>query len=356
MRPVRPTLRAAALLLPLACAHEPAPSAAPTRPADPCAPSGEPGIYAVEIVDPAATAAIAQALDPPYDVKDEAAFTRALSTFYASRGDDFDFLYLYIPDPHHGASGLHINIQPRWERTLGVFSRGMPEISARWPRLRSALAIALDDDGGGGPSLHELLHYWASGLGRGEGLGFPSDMHWGATGVGGQLGGFDGDRLRCVEPPDARPPACTRDAEGRYQVHMPPFATYAGGGDYKAYAPLELWLMGLLPAEEVPPVPMLVDARRLNPPSALADGLYSVSDVRMVTVQEITQAMGGPPPPRIDADRQLRVGFVLVDAAPDPEGLARLQQHARRFAGVELAPYYSFCRATRGRATIRADL
>jgi len=69
-----------------------------------------------------------------------------------------------------------------------------------------------------------------------------------------------------------------------------------------ACAPLELWLMGLLPAEEVPPVPM------------------------------------------------------LVDAAPDPEGLARLQQHARRFAGVELAPCCAFCRATRGRATIRADL
>lgn len=371
-----PVVPSAALLAALSCAlpqREPpvAPAATEAEPRLPLKASSASGlmfacqaeakrltqgeVYADAIVDAEAAAALAATLRAN-NVRDDAGFKRAVDLFYRDRGDDYDFLYLYVPDEGGNTYGLHLPVQAYSSPTLGMVSGGEPAVAAAHPRLRSVLLMKHLSDWGGGPALHELAHYWGNGLGLWPQLGFPTDRHWGETGVGGQLGGFRTDRLKCLEPADATPPACTRGPDGRYEVHMPPFGTYANGGDNVPYGPLELYLMGLMPADEVPPIAQLVDARRLNPDSHITEALYSVADVRFVTAAEISATTGGPPPERLDAARPLRVAFALVTPTPDPDGLARVTAQAREFSSIDLAPRYSWCTATGGRSVLRADL
>lgn len=311
--------------------------------------------YAEPVVDAEASRVLAATLRA-HDVRDDAGFKRAVDLFYQSRGDDYDFLYLYVADDGGGTYGLHLPIQAYHLPTLGMFSRGEAELAAEHPRLRSVILMKLLEDGDSGPTLHELAHYWANGLGLWPELGFPIDRHWGGTGVGDQLGGFRTDRLKCREPQDASPPDCKVGPDGRYDVNMPAYGTIANGGNNVPYAPLELYLMGLLPASEVPPIAQLVDPKRLNAESSLVDGLYSVASVRYVSAEQISAATGGPPPERLDKDGPLRVAFALVSPTADPQHLAQVALNARRFAAVELSPTYSWCTATGGRSLIRADL
>lgn len=317
-------------------------------------PQGE--VFAAEIVDAAASAKVNAVLSKQHVSGRDMDFNRVVELFYETHEDVYDFIYFYAPDDGGSTWGLHEHVAVRNAQTIGLVNGGRPELAAKFPRLQSVMLMKLPGDDGGGPTLHELGHYWGARLGVWPELGFPSDSHWGETGVGGQLGGFKTDQLRCREPQEAVPPACVRDADGRFDVVIPPFGENANGGDGLPYAPLELYLMGLIPAEEVPPVAILRDAKRLNPGSSMAHRLYSVSDVHNFTVSEIAERSGGPPPPRIDAERELRIAFVYVTPEHDPVGLARVARQSRNFSGVEWIGPYSWCMATGGRSTVRTDL
>ena len=60
--------------------------------------------------------------------------------------------------------------------------------------------------------------------------------HWGVSSVNGQLGGFALSSLEEL-------------GEGLYQAN--PFGTFANGGNRLPYSSLELYLMGMIPEEEV---------------------------------------------------------------------------------------------------------
>ena len=110
-------------------------------------------------------------------------------------------------------------------------------------------------DGSGEPPLeHEISHYWAAHLDKSFGFGVDAvtdyGSHWGMTSVHGQLGGFDGASLACANPAGAVPPNCTAESNGHFRYTVAPFYPYVNRT--VNYAPLELYLMGLLPAAEVP--------------------------------------------------------------------------------------------------------
>lgn len=316
-----------------------------------CALPRESEEFAASVVDAEAATTLGMVLKNQY-VRDRAAFSRAIERFYEGREDDYDFLFAYAPDIGADAVGIHIEVGKRYAPTLYRNNDGLQPLSAEHPRLRSVLVMTLPDSWGGGPILHELGHYWMNGLGLVRKTGFPEDPHWGMTGVGGILGGFDSAKLTCAEPADARPPDCARREDGRYEVLVPGRKV---GGDYGVYAPLELYLMGLIPASEVPPVAILEDPQVMNGGDEQRR-LHSVSGVRWVTAEEISGLMGGPPPERVDADRPLRVGFVYYSPTPHPEGLAQIATAARQFGAIEAAAHSSWCHATGGRSKVRVDL
>lgn len=339
-------------------ATRPEAAAPPARKVDPCEPSGAPGVYAASVADPVAHRQVSAILRNLAQGDEKVELETALDAFYATHGDDYDFLYLFVPDENFSIRGRYLPVAERVVMTLGVFRRGLTSVASRRPRLRAVIVLALNPRGIGGPTLHETMHHWGQYLGLiAPSLGLSAFPHWGEVGVRGQLGGFDPTRLRCLAPAGAGPPDCERAPDGRFQVIVPPFGKVANGGDGVPYAPLELYLMGLVPAAEVPVLPILVEPR-LDPRSGgAAYHLYDVAGVRMLTVAEIVTAMKGERPEATANDRALRGGFVLVTpAVAVPADLERIATWARRFGAVESAPWFSFCAATGGRATMRTDL
>lgn len=121
-----------------------------------------------------------------------------------------------------------------------------------------------------GPFLHEFMHQFGNSVletqlvsddgqhnsGKSGDGGYGG--HWGFSGCGGQLGGFDQSTL--VENVDG--------IEGKYQASMPGminskgqpyFSGIANGGNRPKYSNFELYLMGLLPEDELTPFDVFTD-------------------------------------------------------------------------------------------------
>lgn len=107
-----------------------------------------------------------------------------------------------------------------------------------------------------GPMLHEIMHTWAnykvieSHMWSSHSQSVSSASHWGLAGVGldekgGQLGGFGKNTLVQLEP-------------NKWQITKS-FGFWANGGNRIAYAPLELYLAGFIPASEVPDITYFTD-------------------------------------------------------------------------------------------------
>lgn len=332
-----------------------APRPEPAAAGDPCALAPAPGDrFLAEQVSPAGAATLSALLDrrapaPP-------GLGGVLRAFYAEHGDDYDLLMLVVADPGPvRAMGRFIRVGPVNRPRLGLVAAGDAELHPIAPRLEGVVVLALPPGTGhrSGPTLHESLHRYGQYLP--PAAGFPPNGPWGDTGVGGQLGGFDPATLRCVQPPDARPPDCAKGPDGRFAVAVGRYSGFANGGDRVPYAPLELYLMGLVPAEAVPdPIPTLVGAKRR--PEADAEGMFvvEVDRVGAIAMADVLAATGGPRAPASDAERNPRAAFVLVSATPPTaEVRGAVEAWARGLAGAQPGwPTHSYCSATGGRARL----
>src|SRR5262249_26522351 len=132
-------------------------------------------------------------------------------------------------------------------------------------RVRGVIGIPYEP-GAFPPLPHETLHYWAVDLddrfGFGVGLDASSSYpsHWGYASINGILGGFDGSTLRCQTPAGAMPPNCTAQSGGRIRYVTGPFAPQSNSFRGVPFAPIELYLMGLVPKTDVPPSMTVLNA------------------------------------------------------------------------------------------------
>ncbi|MCG3137110.1 MAG: hypothetical protein HJJLKODD_00953 [Phycisphaerae bacterium] len=156
-----------------------------------------------------------------------------------------------------------------------------------------------------GPALHELAHNWAAYLDGPESLlaqvSASPVAHWGFTSVGGALGGWDPQTLEPL-------------AVDRFRVCSPsPFERFSPAGyanDNIPYAPLELYLMGLIPADEVPPIEVAI-----NPVVSSSDGQCSeiyADGMETVTIDEIVADNGARVPAAEEAPTQFQLGVMLI--------------------------------------------
>ena len=123
------------------------------------------------------------------------------------------------------------------------------------------------------------------------------------------------------------------------------------------YSPLELYVMGLIPAEEVPPIHILTNPDLSNTLEITADS------VRTVTIEEIMAAEGGPRLPSYqDSQKDFTMAFIVAQDHPfDDASYAFFSLISYQLTSKEgisedqqsLAPFYW---ATGGRATIETRL
>ena len=163
---------------------------------------------------------------------------------------------------------------------IGTLTPSLPQLAGLSSRLKGVLILYHYQGLSGGPFLHEFAHLFANHLDGPLGDNAPYQTHWGFNDVGGQLGGWAKGTL--VELGD-----------GAYRAEGPNggrFNPIANGGNSIPYAPLELYLMGLLPAADVPPVEQALD------PVVTQNGdewtEFTAGGFRTVTIDDIIRDNG----------------------------------------------------------------
>ena len=180
------------------------------------------------------------------------------------------------------------------------------------PGMRSYSFFGVREGLTAGPSLHELAHAWCAYLDGPPSLALQIDAepasHWGFTSVGGVLGGWDAQSLEDL-------------GAGQYRVCGPsPLETFASQGyanNAIPYAPLELYLMGLIAPEEVPDIEVAI-----NPLITTREGscaTFLADEIERVTINEIILANGARNPASQDAQKHFVLALVIIS----PERLTR---------------------------------
>jgi hypothetical protein len=215
------------------------------------------------------------------------------------------------------------------------------------------------------PFSHEVCHYWAAHLderfGFGDMLGDADHfLHWGASSVNGQLGGFDPTTLKCETPAGASPPSCAALPTGRTRYVVGAFGPNANGFRSAPYASLELYLMGLLPAADVPEsFQLLRDASIIDDSydPAKQTLIVEASGIRTLPFAEIV-ARHGKVPLLAESARNFSAAFVVVSATPASDKVLNdVAAWAAVFGNRTPHPSFeSFETDTGGRATLNTLL
>lgn len=147
---------------------------------------------------------------------------------------------------------------------------------------------------------HEIAHTWGAGIAASLGLieeGMATRGHWKAlSDIGGQLGYY----------------YLTPEGEyGHFAYNGDNTWRFVGNDEVEAYAPLELYVMGMIPPEQVPPVHILT-----NPNTSNLERI-TASSVQTITIQQIMTAAGGArSPASSQAQKRFKVAFIVTQDSP----------------------------------------
>ncbi len=191
-----------------------------------------------------------------------------------------------------------------------------------------------------GPMLHELMHRWANFIVE------PAVPHWDFTSADGILGGFDIANL------------VDRGA-GRYSA----LGAYTGGWalNLKPYSPIELYLAGLIPPEQVPDLWVAEDGEIVNHGRGDAPDEFTASRVKTYSIEHIVAEHGPRVPDHTQSQKAYRAAVILLVSDDYPavrKSLEALSSDATLFSHAghdQIDEWYNFYEATGGRATIAMD-
>jgi hypothetical protein len=272
------------------------------------------------------------------DAANVAPITRQLYKMYK---DDFDMIIFVIDqsaDQHQQTSmpwGINnsvsnsvagIGINPFDETGLYGSAGKLKSCFVLWARTY------MED----GPFLHEFAHNWCNFLIPENEFSYatPPDNdyetcgsagkdwcatkttfdHWGFAGCGGQLGGFEQSTLK--ENVD--------DIPGKYHAGIAgqeSFGFNANGGNSVPYSKFELYLMGMVPLDQVPPFDAFSGVKLLD--SEFHGGAYGEWNGKFFaatrttyTPEKILKDFGARNPTSSDAQKDFKALVVLVTNKP----------------------------------------
>ncbi len=257
-------------------------------------------------------------------------------SFYKHFEDDFDFLVVVSPDNVHelGSGGTFHTVANDVQGTgQSTFSdsrefgsagklKGMPFFSHVW-WFRGVI-------------LHELLHQWAA---YGS-LPMVSGAHFTAfSNIFGAFGGaFSSPYEEIVDLGDNR------------------FKAEKRGWSYR-YGPLELYLAGLVPPEDVPDFWVAIDGEWIDQES----GTFTATKIEKYTVSDVIAAYGKRVPEASISQREFRAAVILLIDEKDPAVDSKLLESLSAdiawfsFPGMDESEENNFYEATGGRATLTMD-
>lgn len=235
----------------------------------------------------------------------------------------------------------------------------------KFPHGRLMGAIGVDTIGPDerAPLAHEVVHYWANHLdpaiGFGDAFKGGRASHWGSTSVHGQLGGFDGASLRCAKPQGAMPPACTAETNGKIRYETSWFSPLSAVESEIFYAPLELYLMGLIPRSDLPTSYVKLIGASPDPVSFVGQNkiIVEATGVGQISVQSIVNTHG-PRALALEAERHFTMAIVVLTAKPASDAFMKMASGWAESFGdhAPTAAWPSFKAMTGGRATMETRL
>ncbi len=192
-----------------------------------------------------------------------------------------------------------------------------------------------------GPFLHEIAHYWANH----NFLETTVGGHWGYASVGGQLGGFDelvdlGNNMY----------------RGRLNGNNN-FGTFANGGNSVPYGNAELYLMGLIPADELQSISFARNAERTG-----NSGEFSADEIVTYTPQDLIEQHGERVPSYANAQKTFNgLAIVLSVSAISQEIADRLNEDLENFSRAanpddSWSSINNFWEATQGKGTMNIQV
>jgi hypothetical protein len=276
--------------------------------------------------------------------------TQALTQrIYNEFPDAFDFIFVVNNESqiHAGANyyGLHTSVK---NDTLGL---GMSQfdLTANFgsdDKLQGVMHLIDRSTLTGGPSLHELMHRWGNYLTDVDGS---MGGHWGFSSVGGQLGGWKAGTLRDL-------------GGGLYDVDGPrgsSFGTFANGGNGLPYGQLELYLMGMIGADELTdPIQVAVNPTFEGEGTNPGQGIFRASSIKTLSIQDIIRTEGERTPSVATSQKSFRALTVLVTPTMvTQEQLDQMDTSVELFStpGDDGWWSYNFWEATGGRASLKMD-
>ena len=270
--------------------------------------------------------------------------------FFEYFGDEFDFLIFVsnldrFAEPSYTTLNWYVGVR---NNVKGI-GKSIHGFGKRWgseETLQGVIRLAHMGSFSRGPSLHELMHRWANFV-------LPSSVpaHWGFSSANGQLGGFDIADL-------------VDHGSDRYSAGIVGPAGVAA--NWRPYSPIELYLAGFIPPEDVPDLWVAEDGEYLNENGRLVktedgDNIFTASKVRTYTIEDIIAEHGERIPNSSQSQREFRAAAILLIDKDHPLVKWQLDAVSADIAAFSYAgadeddDSYNFYEATGGRATITMD-
>ena len=205
--------------------------------------------------------------------------------------------------------------------------------------------------------LHEIMHTWVDDSSS-EVIPTDYPAHWGFSSVNGKLGGFKKETIELI-----------RDNVYSVASFSPTGSRLHDGG----YGALELYLAGWIPKQEVPDI---LVAENVNWPVKIRDEwIWTIESVKGFeaerisswTIDQIVERIGERVPNVSESQKNFRMATVVVENEHFPfmlEDIAYFQKQINLFTRQESilhlkendGKFHNFWDATRGRATISAEM
>jgi hypothetical protein len=187
------------------------------------------------------------------------------------------------------------------------------------------------------------MHRWANFL---DSVPFVAGSHWGFSSVGGQLGGWKHSTFQQL--------GATNYQANNGRTGIIWFGTVANGGNALSYSDFELYLMGLIPTNGLPPVYIAQNPAWIDD----AAGQFSASSISTVSLAQVVATDGSRIPDYSASQTNFRaIHVVLTTGTVSKARMAEYDQEAYDFglAGNDGQSAYNFWEATGGRATMKMD-
>ena len=275
-----------------------------------------------------------------------------LKSVYSYFKDEFDFIFLLQNETESnlGYHGMYIGVSNEvmgisedkegYDLTKNTGSKGKLKAVIHFPKKTGVQW---------GPSLHELMHHWGNySLSTGnlsaysfdQNVQLPEDIlkqinagsHWGISSVNGQLGGFDLSTLQ--------------ELGGNWYT-ADPFGTFANGGNSIPYGNFELYLMGLIPPDNVTDV-VLFSGLKATAKEFLDDDKWYAEGKTTVSVEDVINKLGSRVPDYTASQKNFRIlTLVLTDENLTNEEWSYFSDQAQSFQDI-----FSWATGNRATATL----